>query len=168
MTICYSYEKTPIGTLLLAGRDGALTRIGFERGGEPDSPQAGWAQDDAQFGEVRVQLREYFAGSRRDFDLPLLPEGTSFQQDVWRLLREIPYGETRSYGWLANAIGRPSASRAVGAANGANPIPLVIPCHRVIGASGSLTGFGGGLPVKKFLLELEQRVAGEQQTLGFG
>jgi methylated-DNA-[protein]-cysteine S-methyltransferase len=103
------------------------------------------------------QLREYFAGQRADFDLPLAPEGTEFQRTVWRNLRDIPYGETISYGELAKRVGNPKASRAVGAANGQNPIPIVIPCHRVIGANGKLTGFGGGLPTKEALLALETK-----------
>ncbi len=103
------------------------------------------------------QLREYFAGKRADFDLPLAPEGTEFQRSVWRNLQDIPYGETISYGELAKRVGNPKASRAVGAANGQNPIPIVIPCHRVIGANGKLTGFGGGLPTKEALLALETR-----------
>ena len=104
---------------------------------------------------TRAQLGEYFAGRRRTFDLPLTPEGTTFQCSVWMALRAIPYGATISYRALAERIGRPSAMRAVGAANGRNPLPIVVPCHRVIGADGSLTGFGGGLPTKRFLLELE-------------
>jgi methylated-DNA-[protein]-cysteine S-methyltransferase len=103
------------------------------------------------------QLREYFAGQRTRFDLPLHPAGTAFQRDVWSELQRIPYGETISYGELARRVGHPAAARAVGAANGANPIPIVIPCHRVIGANGKLTGFGGGIPVKQKLLALESR-----------
>src|SRR5213075_306528 len=108
-----------------------------------------------------VQLRSYFAGKRRAFDFPLTPRGTEFQLSVWTALRQIPYGETTTYGEIARTIERPDAVRAVGAANGANPIPIVIPCHRVIGSTGSLTGFGGGLPVKRQLLALEARVAGQ-------
>ena len=103
------------------------------------------------------QLRSYFAGEREEFDLPLAPEGTPFQQEVWRRLCEIPYGETISYGELARRIGNPQASRAVGLANGSNPIPIVIPCHRVIGSNGKLTGYGGGLPIKEKLLALERK-----------
>jgi methylated-DNA-[protein]-cysteine S-methyltransferase len=105
---------------------------------------------------VTQQLREYFAGTRRQFDLVLAPQGTTFQQTVWRALQDIPYGETTSYGELARRIGDVKATRAVGLANGANPIAIVIPCHRVIGAGGALTGFGGGLPTKRALLDLEQ------------
>ena len=110
--------------------------------------------------ETRRQLEDYFAGERRDFDLPLSPHGTEFQCEVWLTLAHIPYGETWSYRDLAQRIGRPSATRAVGAANGRNPLPIVLPCHRVIGADGSLTGFGGGLPTKAFLLRLEGALPG--------
>lgn len=113
---------------------------------------------------LRQQLAEYFARTRRSFDLPLDPVGTEFQLAAWEALRAIPYGQTRSYGEQAHAIGRPKAVRAVGAANGRNPISIVVPCHRVIGASGSLTGFGGGLPAKRYLLELESGV----QSLAIG
>lgn len=106
---------------------------------------------------TRAQLEEYFAGARREFELPLDPRGTDFQRSVWRRLLQIPYGETTTYGALARELGDPGASRAVGLANGSNPIPIVIPCHRVIGANGSLTGFGGGLPIKQALLELESK-----------
>jgi methylated-DNA-[protein]-cysteine S-methyltransferase len=111
------------------------------------------------FSEAIAQLEEYFAGERRDFSLPLPLEGTPFQTTVWSALRTIPYGATVSYGELARRIGRPSASRAVGAANGANPLPIILPCHRVIGADRSLTGFGGGLETKRFLLAFEAGVA---------
>jgi methylated-DNA-[protein]-cysteine S-methyltransferase len=105
--------------------------------------------------EALRQLAEYFAGDRQDFDLPLAPEGTAFQRTVWRALAEIPYGETRSYGQIAHAIGKPAAVRAVGAANGSNPLAIIVPCHRVIGSSGRLVGYGGGLPMKRMLLDLE-------------
>jgi O-6-methylguanine DNA methyltransferase len=114
------------------------------------------------------QLQAYFAGQRRDFDLPLDLAGTAFQRSVWRALLDIPYGETRSYGFVAQAIGAPKAVRAVGAANGSNPIPIVVPCHRVIGAGGSLTGYGGGLALKRFLLELEARHSHLFQPAGRG
>lgn len=116
--------------------------------GAPDHPQS-------SPNEVAIQVGEYFQGKRRVFDLPLRPEGTEFQRSVWQALLEIPFGETRSYGWVAQRIGNPSAVRAVGAANGANPIALIIPCHRVIGADGTLTGYGGGLDIKAKLLEHE-------------
>ena len=112
--------------------------------------------------EAAAQLRAYFAGQLQEFDLPLAPAGTEFQLSVWTRLRAIPFGQTTTYGAIAHAIGRPDAVRAVGAANGANPLPVVVPCHRVIGKSGSLTGFGGGLPVKRWLLDHEARVAGSR------
>jgi methylated-DNA-[protein]-cysteine S-methyltransferase len=139
---------SPIGPLTLTERDGALVGLSFGArgtGGDP-SPLL------ARAGE---QLSEYFAGTRREFDLPIAPGGTDFQLACWRALAEIPYGETRSYGQQADRIGKPDRARAVGAANGANPIAIILPCHRVIGADGSLTGFGGGLETKRRLLDLE-------------
>ncbi|HWW59813.1 MAG TPA: methylated-DNA--[protein]-cysteine S-methyltransferase [Thermoanaerobaculia bacterium] len=141
----------PIGRLLLARDDRGLAAIQFD-----PQPHDDWTPDDSAFAGERAQLDEYFAGKRRTFELKLAPRGTSFQLEVWAALRAIPYGETRSYREIARTIGRPDAIRAVGAANGANPLPIVVPCHRVIGANGSLTGFGGGLPVKRYLLDLEQ------------
>ena len=144
---------TPIGVLTLAADDAGLRRIDFP---PPRPPPEDWIEgDSAVLAETRRQLEAYFAGTRRDFDLPLSPQGTAFQREVWQTLAEIPYGATWSYRDLAQRIGRPSALRAVGAANGRNPLPIVLPCHRVIGANGALTGFGGGLPTKAFLLRLE-------------
>ena len=140
--------------LLVAGSD-ALEAIRFETGREPIEPEPGWTKGGRLLERVARQLDQYFAGRRREFDLPLDPHGTPFQRTVWSELGRIPYGQTISYGQLAQRIDRPAASRAVGAANGRNPIPIVIPCHRVIGSDGSLTGFGGGLPIKKKLLALE-------------
>lgn len=154
----YSYLDTPIGTLLIAGDAEAIRYINFPKGKHAVKPQRDWME--SARGPVQQaikQLREYFASKRTDFDLPLAPEGTEFQLKVWRALQEIPYGETISYGELAKRVGNPKASRAVGAANGQNPIPIVIPCHRVIGSNGKLTGFGGGLPTKEALLALEAR-----------
>jgi methylated-DNA-[protein]-cysteine S-methyltransferase len=154
----FSYLDSPIGTLLIAGDDIAIHFISFPRNGKAQKPREEWRESArGPVGEAIRQLREYFAGARTDFDLPLAPEGTEFQRSVWRRLQEIPYGETISYGELARRIGNPQASRAVGSANGSNPIPIVIPCHRVIGSNGKLTGFGGGLPVKEALLGLEAR-----------
>lgn len=124
-------------------------------------PRPEWRRDDALFKEAFTQLAAYFAGGLTTFDLPLHFAGTAFQKTVWRALIDIPFGETVSYGALATTIGRPTASRAVGAANGANPLPIIAPCHRVIGADRSLTGFGGGLETKSFLLDHERRVAGK-------
>jgi methylated-DNA-[protein]-cysteine S-methyltransferase len=146
---------TPIGPLLLAGHDEALTRVQFQAGPRPLRPSARWLRDRAPFARAIAQLGEYFAGTRRVFTVPLAPLGTPFQLSVWRALREIPYGVTVSYGELARRLGHANGARAVGLANGANPLPIIVPCHRVIGADGSLTGFGGGLPIKRALLTLE-------------
>ena len=151
----FSYVTTPIGSLLVARSEKGLTAIHFEKKGRPTEPDDEWTRDDGAFGDIREQLEAYFAKDLREFDLPLAPRGTPFQLDVWGALPTIRYGETRSYAQLAQMIGRDSAIRAVGAANGANPLPIVIPCHRVIGSNGSLTGFGGGIEVKRFLLDLE-------------
>lgn len=140
---------------MLAG-SGALTHLQFVRGRREAAPDPAWIADAAPFRDATRQLEEYFAGTRCDFDLELAPEGTPFQLAVWRELRNIPYGETISYGALARRIGNPAASRAVGLANGANPIAIIVPCHRVIGANGKLTGFGGGLDIKERLLALER------------
>lgn len=150
--------ETPIGPLTLQADEAAVTAIRFGADGAQDvSPLLDAAE---------AQLREYFAGTRRTFDLPLAPRGTAFQQQVWAALRAIPYGETRTYGELAAAIGSPSASRAVGMANHHNPIPIVIPCHRVIGANGTLTGYAGGLEIKRKLLALEGITILKQATYG--
>ena len=149
----YSTLTTPIGELLLtADDDGALTGVNLPNR-HPDP--VGWERDDELLEPARRQLTEYFAGERTTFDLPLRPAGAPFQLRVWEALLRIPYGETVSYGEIAREIGHPTASRAVGAANGRNPIAIVVPCHRVIGANGSLTGYGGGLECKRALLDLE-------------
>jgi methylated-DNA-[protein]-cysteine S-methyltransferase len=159
MTASYAYFDSPVGRLLLAGDPRGLTLVRFPGEQGAVRPSADWRRDDRALSYAVVQLEEYFAGERRQFSLPLQPEGTPFQKVVWSALRTIPYGATLSYGELARRIGRPSASRAVGAANGANPLPIIVPCHRVIGADRSLTGFGGGLKTKRFLLALEAGVA---------
>ncbi|MDP6994514.1 MAG: methylated-DNA--[protein]-cysteine S-methyltransferase [Woeseiaceae bacterium] len=151
----YCYLETPIGDLLLGGDDEGLAVVGFQEGSMRLEPESDWIFNEKPFLEARRQLDEYFAGKRRDFDLPLKPTGTEFQLQVLEELQKIPYGITCSYRDIAERIGRPKAVRAVGAANGRNPIPVIIPCHRVIGASGDLTGFGGGLPAKEALLRLE-------------
>jgi len=143
--------------LLLAGSRAALRHVSFSAGKHAVAIDPHWTEDRETFTEVIRQLTEYFAGERKTFTLELDPPGTEFQRSVWAELREIPYGETISYKQLAERIRKPKAVRAVGAANGANPIPIIIPCHRVIGHDGGLTGFGGGLPLKKRLLELESR-----------
>lgn len=156
----YAYLDTPIGTLLIAGDADAIHRISFPKRGKPVRPEAGWqASPRGPVAEAMRQLREYFAGRRSAFDLPLAPEGTAFQRAVWRGLQEIPYGTTISYGELARRVGNPKASRAVGSANGANPLPIVIPCHRVIAGDGTLGGFGGGLSTKESLLALERQAS---------
>ena len=154
----YDYLESPIGNLLLAGDGANRVELGFPAGTGARRHRPEWIRDAAVFTVVRVQLAEYFAGERRLFTIPIAPQGTDFQLRVWEALRSIPYGETISYGELARWIGKPTASRAVGAANGRNPIPIIIPCHRVIGGNGSLVGFGGGLSVKQKLLSLEQEV----------
>jgi methylated-DNA-[protein]-cysteine S-methyltransferase len=151
----YCYLTTPIGELLLAGDENGLSMIGFPEGKMRREPDPDWVPDETPFEETVRQLEEYFSGERRTFDLPLNLTGTDFQLQVLEELRRIPYGETTSYGAIARRIGKPTAMRAVGAANGRNPIPIVIPCHRVIGSSGKLTGFGGGLDTKAALLRLE-------------
>lgn len=149
---------SPVGRLTVVARAGALIRILFPNEG-PLDPGLGPADetepDEPVLAEAARQLDEYFAGSRSAFDLPLDIEGNDFERQVWQALRTIPYGQTISYGRQAELIGRPGAARAVGAANGRNPLPIVLPCHRVVGADGTLTGFGGGLDTKRALLELE-------------
>jgi methylated-DNA-[protein]-cysteine S-methyltransferase len=163
----YCYVDSPVGRLLVAGDAHAVRRIEFPQDGVPGRPEAGWQESsDGPIQEAVRQLGEYFSGARIEFDLPLAPEGTLFQRTVWSRLQEIPYGQTISYGELARRVGNPKASRAVGAANGCNPLPIVIPCHRVIGASGKLTGFGGGLPTKQLLLSLESRTNKSDSVLG--
>jgi len=155
--------ESPCGPLLcVVDEAGAVVRIEFGNGRDAQKVTERMQdrgieviEDPARTAEVRRQLAEYFAGERREFDLALAPAGTPFERSVWDELRRIPFGETRSYGEIAQALGRPGAARAVGRANGANPIPIVVPCHRVIGSDGSLTGFGGGLDAKSRLLELE-------------
>ena len=149
----YSTLTTPIGEIVItADPDGAVTGLHLPNR-PPDT--TGWERDDALLEPARRQLTEYFAGERTDFDLPLRPHGAQFQLEVWEALLKIPYGETASYGEIAREIGHPTAFRAVGAANGQNPIAIIVPCHRVIGSNGSLTGYGGGLPTKRALLDLE-------------
>ena len=151
----YCHLDTPIGELLLAGRHEALCLIGFPEGPMRRAPDADWTYNEEPFLAAREQLREYFAGDRKDFDLPMRLNGTEFQLRVLEELQKIPYGDTASYADIAKHIGNPRAVRAVGAANRRNPVPIVVPCHRVIGSNGDLTGFGGGLDTKKTLLKLE-------------
>jgi methylated-DNA-[protein]-cysteine S-methyltransferase len=157
MHISYTYLESPIGKLLLAGGANGLQQIIFSTDGRPAAPNPEWIEDSSALADAVRQLKAYFAGELENFDLSLSPQGTSFQQRVWSELQKIPYGKTISYGELARRIGNPKASRAVGLANGSNPISIVIPCHRVIGSNGKLTGYGGGLPIKEKLLALEKR-----------
>ena len=155
----YTYHDSPVGRLLLAGDDAGLHLISFPSGRKTRAPEPDWVEDAEPLHDARAQLDAYFAGTLQEFSLDLAPVGTPFRLQVWHALREIPYGETWSYGDVAQRIGRPGAARAVGAANGCNPLPIMIPCHRVIGSTGDLTGFGGGLGVKAALLALEQQHA---------
>lgn len=147
---------SPIGPLTLAGDDKALTHLLMHRQTHPPKGQEVWERDDRAFPEVVDQLESYFAGELTEFKVTMRLEGTEFQRRVWAALCDIPYGETESYGALAGRIGQPTASRAVGLANGRNPVAIIVPCHRVIGASGTLVGYGGGLDRKKTLLALER------------
>ena len=158
----YRTFDSPIGILTLAGEGDSLTNLVLEDVAHPPDDRRGWVEDPTAFCEVAEQLHDYFAGERTEFDVAVRPAGTDFQRVVWDALKKIPYGETRSYGDIASAIGRPGASRAVGLANGRNPIAIIIACHRVIGADGSLTGYGGGLKVKQALLDLERGVAAKR------
>lgn len=156
MTVHYTHINSPVGRLLLAAADDGLRAVEFPQNRHPVKRDAKWREGSHHWlDETARQLGEYFDGTRRVFDLPLAPRGTVFQLGVWQALRAIPFGQTWSYAQLAASIGKASAMRAVGAANGRNPIPIIVPCHRVIGADGALTGFGGGLPTKEFLLRLE-------------
>lgn len=155
VAVYWCETDSPVGRLLLAGSRDALQRVHCQAGPRPLRAPPGWRHYPRAFAAALAQLREYFAGERRTFELPLAPAGTPFQQAVWLALRAIPYGETVSCGELARRLGRPGSARAVGLANGTNPLPIIVPCHRVIGADGSLTGFGGGLSIKRALLSLE-------------
>ena len=156
----YCETSTPIGRLLLAGDKSGLRLVSFPSRAPRADITERWERSEEPFRDAIAQLGAYFDRRLRRFDLALAPEGTPFEREVWSALREIPYGETVSYSELARRIGRPGASRAVGAANGKNPIPIIVPCHRVIGANGSLTGFGGGLGLKRRLLDLEAGSSG--------
>lgn len=152
----YRTLESPVGPLLLAGDDRGVRFLLFGQGRRPVAPEPDWIPDTNLLKEPAAQLAAYFRGKLRRFEMSLAPEGTPFQRGVWSALEQIPYGETISYGELAQRLGNPKAVRAVGLANGANPIAIVIPCHRVIGSNGSLVGYGGGLPMKQALLALER------------
>jgi methylated-DNA-[protein]-cysteine S-methyltransferase len=151
----FSVFESPIGELILSGDDRGLAAIAFADSSKAPRPDATWTRDDGAFARVAQQLSAYFAGELRRFELDLAPRGTPFQQRVWAALQAIPFGATTTYGRLAGVLGDPHATRAVGLANGRNPIPIVIPCHRVIGADGTLVGYGGGLQRKQWLLAHE-------------
>ncbi|MFD2164802.1 methylated-DNA--[protein]-cysteine S-methyltransferase [Thalassotalea euphylliae] len=148
--------QSPMGEIAMTATDEGLTALAFQAGNAPISPQVNEQDNELVFADAKQQLTEYFAGKREVFTLKLAAKGTQFQQQVWQALTEIPFGETVSYAWLANKIGNDKAVRAVGSANGKNPIALIVPCHRVIGANNKLTGYAGGLPLKAKLLRHEQ------------
>lgn len=165
----YCHAESPLGPLLLGGSDRMLHVVSFADGRGARRPQPGWVRDDDAFARTVGQIDAYFAGELTEFNLDLAPAGNPFQLAVWNAMRAIPYGETRSYGELAVAAGETvAASRAVGAACGDNPLPIVVPCHRVVGSDKSLTGFGGGIARKKYLLDLEFRVRPPRDTLFAG
>ena len=155
--IQYTILDSPVGPLCIAGDSHSVLLIGFSQGRRAVTPCANWRRDHALYPEARHQIAEYFAGTRTRLELAFRLIGTPFQKSVWQALLEIPYGKTTTYRNLAEVLGRPKAARAVGGANGANPLPIVVPCHRAVGSSGALTGFGGGLEAKRFLLDLEAR-----------
>jgi methylated-DNA-[protein]-cysteine S-methyltransferase len=161
----YTVMTSPVGDLTLVAEDGALARLTMTSQKHAPDPADLGERDDLGFEAVREQLGDYFAGERTTFDVPLAPRGDAFKQQVWALLCQIPYGETRSYGQLARALGDVNLSQAVGSANGRNPIGIIIPCHRVIGSDGSLVGYAGGLDRKRFLLALEEPQAAKDARL---
>jgi methylated-DNA-[protein]-cysteine S-methyltransferase len=165
VTTYFSRFHSPVGELLLTGDGTSLTRLEMHQHKCGSHPQGDWRRDDALFEAAHEQLAAYFAGELRTFDLPLAPAGTVFQHQVWQALLDIPFGRTESYGALAQRIGAPKAARAVGLANGRNPISIIIPCHRVIGADGSLTGYGGGIERKRWLLTHEGYTGGRSRKL---
>jgi methylated-DNA-[protein]-cysteine S-methyltransferase len=152
----YCIVKSPIGPILLAGDEEGLKHVNFMKGKKKIEVSDDWVENEEFFREISGQLEAYFSGKLKSFDVKLAAEGTEFQKSVWKALCEIPYGETRSYKDIAVSIGKPKAYRAVGLANNRNPIAIIVPCHRVIGADGKLTGYAGGLDVKEFLLKLEE------------
>ncbi|GJL63114.1 MAG: methylated-DNA--protein-cysteine methyltransferase [Nitrospirales bacterium] len=152
----YELLRSPVGELLLVGNEQGLKMLIFQDGKHPQAIDSQWKKNRQPFQDIIAQLKAYFEGDLTKFSMKLSPDGTDFQQKVWKALRRIPYGKTVSYGEIAKQIGNPHAARAVGAANGQNPISIIVPCHRVIGANGRLVGYGGGLPIKQSLLALEQ------------
>ena len=160
----FSIHHSPVGPLLLVGDSNGLCQLNFPNSKKKITPEQHWVRDDHAFEAEHQQLTDYFDGRLKQFDLKLNPQGTTFQKKVWKSLLNIEYGETSSYGALAKEVDSPKAARAVGAANGANPISIIVPCHRVIGVNGQLTGFGGGLPTKQWLLAHER---GERSLFAF-
>lgn len=154
--IVYAIVDSPLGGILVARNLQGLTCINFQDGTQPIVPPQGWRKDTASLAEASAQLQAYFRGELRQFELPLSPVGTAFQRQVWRAMQGIPYGRTLTYARLAEQVGRPQAARAVGGASSRNPLPVVVPCHRVVGSDGKLTGYAGGLHLKQALLDLEQ------------
>lgn len=161
----YHVVESPIGPLLLAGDEEGLKYVNIRKGKRKVEIPAAWKENKEFFMDVSKQLEAYFSGKLEYFEVKLALEGTEFQKSVWKTLQEIPYGETRTYGEIAKSIGKPKASRAVGLANNRNPLAILVPCHRVIGANGKLTGYGGGVEAKAFLLALEKRKS--KQLLNF-
>ena len=157
--------SSPVGRLTLVGAGDNLVGLYFDDDPHAAAARASANRDDRRLRAAATQLEEYFAGTRTAFDLPLAPEGSAFQKEVWAALCGIPFGQTATYGEIARAIGKPAASRAIGGANHRNPIAIIVPCHRVIGADGSMTGYGGGLRRKRLLLDLEARVAGSRGAI---
>lgn len=164
-TLRYDVVQSPIGRLILASDGASLVGVWMANASPDDANWSCHTGNDDVLAKTREELEEYFDGRRRAFDVPLAPNGTEFQRSVWTALTEIPFGTTVSYAELARRVGKEAAIRAVGAANGRNPIPVIVPCHRVIGSDGSLTGFGGGLPRKKWLLQHEKALPVEQGEL---
>lgn len=156
MQVIFTVIKTALGELLLAGSEQGVTHVSFQAGSHPLMPQPNWRRDDEVWLTAVTQLTAYFAGELHTFTLPLAPQGTPFQQQVWAYLQTIPYGRTTTYGTIAHELGNPKLTRAVGAANGRNPLAIIVPCHRVVGSDGKLTGYAGGLPIKAALLALER------------
>ena len=166
MSSTHTVFDSPIGPMSLVANDGVLSGVYFPAHSRLPDPETFGARVQTGFDAVTEQLDEYFRGDRTEFDLPLAPRGSAFQLGVWNLLRQIPYGETRSYGQLARELGKVSLAREVGGANARNPLSVIVPCHRVVGADGRLVGYAGGLERKQFLLDLEARVTGSQLLIG--
>lgn len=166
-TNCYSLCASPLGELVLCGDGERVTGVYLPEHQGWRGIEAQWQRTDAPFEHIRAQLAEYFVGKRQQFDVPLKLVGTPFQKRVWQELQRIPFGHTITYGQLATRLGQPTASRAVGYANGKNPVSILVPCHRVIGASGKLTGYAGGVEKKSWLLDWERQLAGKKAAVLF-